>query len=433
MEIIKQKFSYIHLSHKIIGLFLFLLIILAIPLTAWFAQRQTKTQQHASQSGSIVFLDVATNIPIVETITPDIKLQLALPDGWELTPQTSPNPSSRRTIFPQVYAENDDDGSSIDNDDPAPTPEALLTPIIPTDSPPPPTSTPSATQVPQQKILTSIVIRNTVAGGDAQRSLNNQQDIITILNQGIAWKLPPLAATETTAARTVEVQFFDQNNQSVTTTQTITLNRPASTTITPPTATGTPSVSRTPSPTITEPTATPSGTIIFSMKLGLQGVGPQGNKTPIHQQRTFTASLYDKNGNKVGADKTGLLTYNATPSGFFEGDINMGTVAPDNYTVKVKTDKYLTRIIANIVSITASVNRYTMPTTPTFLSGDINNDNLLNIEDYSVYKNCLGKNTPECIASSDLNDDGKTDTTSPVPQFLDYKLLISNFSLQKGE
>lgn len=424
LHIFKNKY----ISKKTVGVIIALLIAVNIPVALYLVQQRQNVKQHASTNGSITILDAATNQAITQTQTTDVKLQILLPENWELQ---QASPSGRLNIIANVFAQEA-------------TPSATPEPPTPT------TASPSASATPEKHFLNTITINNTELGGDnnAIRTITGPELITTLANP-IPWKLNSLLPNETSAQRRVVIKYIDTTGNIVSTFSEITLQSPNPQTspIATPSATLSPNPIASPSATpVASPSATisaiptitliPTPTIVpgdtaFTVKVGLQGIGKGGNPTPIHPQRTFVITLFDNTGIAIST-KSAMFAFN-TATNIFEGQIDMGKPTAGNYTVKAKTDKFLTKVISNILPIVAGTTNYTFPTIPTLVAGDLNNDNLLNIEDFNLYKNCLGKNTADCIASSDLNDDGKTDTLIPAPMFLDYRLLISNFSLQKGE
>jgi len=208
---------------------------------------------------------------------------------------------------------------------------------------------------------------------------------------------------------------------------------------TPPGITSTP----TPTPTPTTPTPTiPPGNTLFALTIGLDGLGGTGdnvspgdssgsNKNPKHPSRNVRVEVFNSRGDRV-KNNSGMLTYQ-TDSGKFTGNVDMGNLANGNYTVKVKSDGYLKRLIPGIQNITlgqtyraASVN---------LVAGDINGDNAINILDYNILVSCSVFSTDNhgaCNANqqyavlSDLDDNGV------VNQF-DYNLFLREFSVQNGD
>lgn len=199
-------------------------------------------------------------------------------------------------------------------------------------------------------------------------------------------------------------------------------------------------------PTLT-PTLTPTGTgtpsaqtTKISLTAFLHGVGQSGdnqnpnvhtlsNKTPIHPQRTIDVEVYNAQNQKV-ADTSGTITYDVA-EGNFKGIVDLGTtVPPGPYTIKIKPDSYLRRLIPGIHTFVAD-QPYAAPTVA-LVAGDSNNDNLLNILDYNIIRGCYSSIGPATSCSetlklqSDLNDDGN------VNQF-DYNLFLRELSIQTGE
>ena len=197
------------------------------------------------------------------------------------------------------------------------------------------------------------------------------------------------------------------------------------------------------SPTDTPaPTATPgaSSGATLSLTMYLHGIGNSGdnanpnayslsNKTPVHTQRPATVWLYDISNNLI-ATGSGTVTYSSA-SGNFVGTVTTDNAVPaGKYSVKVRTDYHLTRLVGGIQTILA--NQTTQLPSVQMVAGDVNNDNRLDILDYNLLLDCYSdlSAAPNCDADkklmTDLNDD------DAVNQF-DYNLFLREISTQPGE
>jgi|GEM_PF-2892897 len=199
------------------------------------------------------------------------------------------------------------------------------------------------------------------------------------------------------------------------------------TSVPPATATATvpPQATSTPSPT---PTFTPGGTQL-AFELVLQGVGPNGgNQNPKKPGRELKVQVFDVN-NKEVANKSGQITFDSQ-SQTFKGTVDLGVIQSESskFVIKVKTKRYLRKLIDGVTTLTlGALNK--MPVT-TMIVGDINNDNKLNIEDYNILVGCYSDkaNTSSCTdkENADLDDNGVIDG-------IDYNLFVRSLSVQEGD
>jgi hypothetical protein len=203
-------------------------------------------------------------------------------------------------------------------------------------------------------------------------------------------------------------------------------------------------VTPTPSPAL-YPTNTPMpyntpvpGSTTLAVQLALHGLGKGGdsvspnglgNTTPVHSQRTVTVDVYDVTNVMVDSESQ-VVTFDPT-SGYFTGVISLAnSIAGGTYTVKVKTDQFLRSIVPGIQTIVSGQTN-TLPKT-TLITGDINNDNQLNILDYNVLMGCYSDLSPatNCAAGdqvkADITDDGA------VNQF-DYNLFLRELTNRGGQ
>lgn len=242
-----------------------------------------------------------------------------------------------------------------------------------------------------------------------------------------------------------------------------------------PTPTGT---TASPSPS---PTAGPVGSVqlTFNDNIKLQGNSDNGaarGTPPVSATKAVTAELYNTAQDGINdepiARGTGNIVYNITTKNFGTGTGGI-TVSPigsstltagTSYTLKIKSPKYLKKRVG-IVTIptppaatatptpTGTTTAVTIPVTSTIilLTGDITNQNVINIQGYNIlidcgaadnfpppqtnpvsavatkYQNC-GKHLTAILTapSIDLNDDGFIDA-------IDLGLLTGNLRVQRGD
>ncbi|MCL5439279.1 MAG: hypothetical protein M1268_04860 [Patescibacteria group bacterium] len=150
---------------------------------------------------------------------------------------------------------------------------------------------------------------------------------------------------------------------------------------------------------------------------------------PQHPTRNVLVEIFNNN-NQLVTTKTGNTTYDSE-DGHFKGTVELGSIQTGNYYIKVKTDKYLKRLMPGIHQITGGTTN-TIPESM-LVAGDIDNNNELNILDYNILISCLedqnGNTPPTCgdnKEKTDLNDNGTVDID-------DYNLFLRNLSVQRGD
>lgn len=214
-----------------------------------------------------------------------------------------------------------------------------------------------------------------------------------------------------------------------------------------PTATTAPTVEPTlttvptkvPSATPTLP-ITPGNSTVINLNLFLHGIGQSGdntnltsyslsNQNPLHPAQNAAVSIFDASNNLI-TSTSGTVTFDST-SGSFKGAIDLGSaITTGVYTVKVKTDRHLYRLIAGIQTLTAG-QANTLPTTD-IIAGDSNDDNKLNILDYNALINCYSDLAPAVACNdtlklqTDFNDDGNVNQ-------VDYNLFLREIATQPGQ
>lgn len=184
------------------------------------------------------------------------------------------------------------------------------------------------------------------------------------------------------------------------------------------------------------PTNNPTGTSlqfdIFLHGLGRGGdnVAPAstGNMNPLRPQRQITVEISNTN-NQVVLTRDGVLNFDTT-NGNFTGIIGTQELGSGSYTIRVKSQQFLGKLLTGIISISAgqrtNVSQFAL------VNGDANNDNRLSILDYNLLLDCFSdltqpKNCADQIKkqSTDFTDDGS------VNQF-DYNLFLRELSVQSG-
>jgi hypothetical protein len=213
------------------------------------------------------------------------------------------------------------------------------------------------------------------------------------------------------------------------------------------------SINGTASPSATaQPLPTITGTAL-SFTLLLDGVGSAGdnpnpngnslsNKNPLHPQRNLNVQVFDTNNNIV-ASSSAPVTFDSG-TGTFLGSVGLPASVPSgNYYIKVQTERYLRKLMPGITQLVAG-QTIQVPSAR-LITGDTNNDNVLNVLDYNALLDCgygeinpLPINDPNSTFNSsvcqvhqpaidiDLNDDGIVDST-------DYNLFLRELSVQNGD
>jgi hypothetical protein len=187
----------------------------------------------------------------------------------------------------------------------------------------------------------------------------------------------------------------------------------------------------------------------------LHGVGSSGdspnpreselsNKTPLHPQRNLDVQIFDSNNQIVSAVSSPLAIIYNEEEGDFQGTIQLGTNFPTgNYNVKIKSDRYLKRLIPGIQRIT-NLEENKLPQGE-LIAGDVNSDNALNIIDYNALLDCgygalkpLPMEDPNSIFKSsncqshepavlvDIDDNG-------IIHSVDFNLFLRELSIQYGD
>ena len=208
-------------------------------------------------------------------------------------------------------------------------------------------------------------------------------------------------------------------------TATATGTTPTATLTPTATATSVPGATNTPTPTAT---GTASGARL-SLTLNLAGIF--ANKSIRTPQRNILVEFYNASNTLVGTGITlpTALSYN-TGTGKFTGTVNVANIPAGNYTVKIKSDRYLKKVLPNIVTIASATQLITIPEI-TLAVGDINGDNINDVRDYNMLVSCFATKATSAACggnriNADLDDDGDINE-------VDYNILIRSFSNRQGD
>lgn len=200
-------------------------------------------------------------------------------------------------------------------------------------------------------------------------------------------------------------------------------------------------------------TILPSSKTTVSFTLLLHGIGSAGdtvnptgsslsNKNPLHPQQNINVFVYN-NSNQLVSTGSGVINFDNN-TGDYKGQAALVPGVPTgSYTVKVKSDRYLRRLIRGVPTITSDQDN-PMPVTE-LVAGDTNNDNRLDILDYNTLLDCgygqinplpmtnsnskfaqsacQGHTTP---AYADLEDNG-------IINIYDYNLFVRELHIQNGD
>lgn len=287
-------------------------------------------------------------------------------------------------------------------------------------------------------------------GGDPTKAIQEKATVGTLHFKALSpTSDTPTQITFTSVSQVLSSSPSDQASENVLSTTTPAhIKIAGNTTITTaPTPTTIPTVSLTPGPT--------GISTRLKFDILLHGIGSSGdnpnpsgsslsNKDPLHPQRDFLVDITDSNNQPVINTVASTISYNKT-SGSFTGEIDLGPSFPQGtYSIKIKSERYLRKLIAGIITI-KSLQTNSAPKTA-LVAGDIKDDNTLNVLDYNILLDCgygslnpLPLADPNSIYNSsfckshnnfrqytDLNDNGIVDSR-------DYNLFLRELSVQNGD
>ncbi|HSX09643.1 MAG TPA: CAP domain-containing protein [Candidatus Saccharimonadales bacterium] len=171
-----------------------------------------------------------------------------------------------------------------------------------------------------------------------------------------------------------------------------------------------------------KPTTGPvAADMLISVTVMINGIGKDGNVTPKHLTRKVIAYVYDATAALVSTG-TGFLNYNN--NGAFTGVIHLGQLAQGPYLIKLASADTL-QVLAQPAFQTLYINKENVIPPVTLYQGDLNSDNVLDINDYNSALPCFQSN--KCADPAlDFNDD----TTINV---LDYNLLLQSYEVLHGD
>ena len=145
------------------------------------------------------------------------------------------------------------------------------------------------------------------------------------------------------------------------------------------------------------------------------------NNAPKRPNRDINIKAVNAQG--VETTFNGNIPYNTT-TGKFEGTAGIGSALADGpYTIKVRMDNTLWKAVPGIIQLTNGT--ITLPEV-TLVTGDVSQDNQMNIDDYNALMSCFGKTSCTNRVKTDLNDDDVIDD-------LDLSLMIAAFLKRNGD
>ena len=188
------------------------------------------------------------------------------------------------------------------------------------------------------------------------------------------------------------------------------------------------------------PTVTTGVGTLVNLNILLHGIGSSGdntnqvnfnlsNQNPAHTTRTASVSVYDAS-NTLLTSTSGSVNFDTT-SGSYKGTVNLGSALTTGvYTIKVKTDQHLYRLVAGIQTLTAGQTN-NLPITD-LVAGDTNDDNKVNILDYNALIGCYSDLSPAISCNPTLKLQTDLTDDSSVNQ-VDYNLFLREIATQPGQ
>lgn len=176
-------------------------------------------------------------------------------------------------------------------------------------------------------------------------------------------------------------------------------------------------ISQTPTQQVLINTKQSHKNILLSISVKINGIGKGGNISPHHHKRTVIVYAYSVNSSAV-IRTTSSLTYDG--SNYFTGIINFGKVPQGAYLIKLTSPNTL-QLLSKPKFQSLKNNQINTLSPITLYSGDINNANVLNVDDYNLILACF-QNDNCTEPTIDFDDDG-------VVNILDYNLFLQSYKV----
>lgn len=205
-------------------------------------------------------------------------------------------------------------------------------------------------------------------------------------------------------------------------------------------------------PTVT-PTTPASGNTILTFSVGINGIGSVGNdanpkvadksnKNPLSEPLNLYVQLFNDSNSPIQS-KTQSITYNQS-TGRFDASVDMGAIPTGKYLVKIKTPNTIQKQIPGIQIIVTGLTNTIDPIN--LKSGDLTNDNKIDIRDYNILIDCFDSNYATLEPKSKFNDSNGRCVSHPERNRLnddlnrdgyinavDYNTFVTSLSSQKGD
>lgn len=392
----------------VLGFFLLLLVV-TIPLTILLVSKKQENRSHATGSTTLSFTPTSSpTTPIQKNVGDIISLDLMADPGTNLVTfirfQVSYDPTKLQPVATNPFALNT-----------TAFPVLVEGPVLGTGS-----------------LAESVSI-----GSDPTKAVQKLTKVGTLSFQAIAPTTDgPTVASFSSLTQALSAGQNEQAGENVLSTTT-----PAYITIGGSAA----SISGTPGPDTR-----------LNFRILLHGVGaagdnpnPEGsslsNKNPLHPQRNLEVEIFDINNQLVSSvSAPTAINYEGPEAGGFVGSVSLGPSFPSGkYNIKVKTDRYLRKLVPGIITI-QTLQPVEVPPFA-MVAADVNGDNNLNVLDYNALLDCgfgvidplpmadpnAEYNKSACQAhiptvNIDINDDGIINST-------DYNLFVRELSVQNGD
>ncbi len=175
-----------------------------------------------------------------------------------------------------------------------------------------------------------------------------------------------------------------------------------------------------------------NGVATLNFTITLPGIDGIVTTSILKRQRDFQIQLFDATNHELPVISRPISFHHGTPNPVsitYVGNVDLGSVTSGNYTIKVKTNKFLKKLIPGFKNIAPNTT-ITLPAIA-LIPGDIDNNNVLNIADYNILMSCFGAKMDSSACGSnkenaDLNEDGKVNE-------VDYNIFLRNIQAKQGD